>query len=129
MFPDSQIVTKFACGHSKAMVIVKTLAKGFKGELLDRMGKSPFTISTDGSNDVNEKLFPLVVRTLDFSTGLVQSELLSLPFLLGAAIGENIYKLVKDELEAADIPWANCIALRCDSTDVMVGKQRECLVS
>ena len=58
------------------------------------MKNGPFTISTDGSQDAQEKLFPLVVRTVDQETGQVHSELLSVPALSDRATSENIFKLI-----------------------------------
>ncbi|KAK7476106.1 hypothetical protein BaRGS_00032660 [Batillaria attramentaria] len=124
MFPDSKVATKFACGRSKATAMVRKLADSCRSELIERMKKGPFTISTDGSNDANDKMFPIVVRTLDLDAGIVQSEMLSLPFLSDRATGENIFQLIRRELEGAGIPWTNCIALGCDNANVMVGKDK-----
>ena len=38
--------------------------------------------------------------------------------------GENIFKLIADEMENAEIPWENCLSLGCDNAAVMVGKNK-----
>ena len=48
-----------------------------------------FTVSTDGSNDAQDKQYPLVVRTVDPSSGLVNSELLSVPLCNNVATGKK----------------------------------------
>ena len=60
-----------------------------RNELADRMRSGPFTISTDGSNDHTSKQFPMVVRTVDAVTKMVNSELLSIPICNGSATGIN----------------------------------------
>ncbi|KAK3738946.1 hypothetical protein RRG08_006513 [Elysia crispata] len=64
MCPDSSIAKDLKCARSKSTAMTKELSKVVKESLVDRMKKGPFTISTDGSNDMEKsKLFPIVVRT------------------------------------------------------------------
>ena len=59
MCPDSSIAKDLKCARSKSMAMTKELSKVVKESLVDRMKKGPFTISTDGSNDMEKsKLFP-----------------------------------------------------------------------
>lgn len=36
--------------------------------------------------------------------------------------GVKIFSLIKNEMQAHNIPWDNCLALGCDNANVMVGK-------
>ncbi|GFN94465.1 proteinral transcription factor ii-i repeat domain-containing protein 2 [Plakobranchus ocellatus] len=88
MFPDSQIAKDFACGKTKSTAIIKDLSKAHQGTLLSSMRISPFTVTTDESNDCGVgKHFPLVIRTVDEDRKEVLSELLAFPVLHGFATG------------------------------------------
>ena len=104
--------------------MVKKMAENFKDDLTVRMKTGPFSIATDGSNDAADKQFPILVRTLNKTTGLVQSELLAVPLCLDRGTGENIFKLIQEELSGRLIPWKNCLSLGCDNAPVMTGKHK-----
>ena len=103
------------CCRKKATALVKELSHGQQVSLSDRMRTSAFTISTDGSNDDKSKQFALVIRSVNINTGLVSSELLSIPICKGSATGENIFKLLESELTRRNVPWTNCLAVGCDN--------------
>lgn len=121
MFHDSQIAQNFHCGRTKATAIVKDLASKHKKLLVERMRNGPFSLSTDGSNDSNSKLYPIVVRTVNPETLKVEAEVVSLPVLEESSTGENIFKLLDQLLKTSDISWSNCVAFGCDNASVMVG--------
>ena len=121
MFPDSKIAADFHSGRSKTTAMIKELAKQHKQELKARMQQTPFTISTDGSNDAGAKQFPLVVRTFNPDTLQVTSDVLAVPVLMESATGENIAQLITKEFEDGGIPWKNCLALGADNANVMTG--------
>lgn len=124
-FPDSEIARTFQCGRSKSTALVKEISADAASGLIETMKKSPFTISTDGSNDIGSlKLFPIVVRTVNPETREVRSDVLSVPTLEGPATGENIFRLIEKELVTHNIPWSNCLALGCDNANVMVGRKK-----
>ena len=123
MFPDSKIATGMKCGRNKATAVIKAMAQDTKHSLRARMKRGPFTISTDGSNDSDSKLYPIVIRCVSDS-GLVCSELLSIPVCDGPATGENIFKLLNKELMDSKVPWANCLSLGCDNAPVMTGHKK-----
>ncbi|KAK0050591.1 hypothetical protein Bpfe_019928 [Biomphalaria pfeifferi] len=124
MFKDD-IAKDFQCGRSKGTAIVKEIAAKTTLSLAERMKMYPFTISTDGSNDCGScKLFPIVVRTVDPNTKLVNSDLLSIPVCEGSATGENIFNLLHAEISAHKIPWTNCLSFGADNAPVMVGKDK-----
>ena len=41
----------------------------------------------------------------------------------GSATGENIF-LLEAEFTAHNIPWSNCLSLRCDNASVMTGNKK-----
>ena len=120
MFPDSEIARGLQCGRSKATAMLKELAEDNKTTLAQTMQDRPFTVSTDGSNDAGNKLFPIVVRTVD-ETSVVKSSVLSVPVCEGSATGRNIFRLIEDEFRKRNIPWENCLSLGCDNANVMTG--------
>ena len=85
------------CGRNKATAVVKAMADDMQECLRSRMKRLPFTVSTDGSNDAGtgSKQYPLVIRCLSETTGLVSSELLSIPLCDGSATGKCIYFLLE----------------------------------
>ena len=48
----------------------------------------------------------------------------SIPICEESATGENIFKLQEAELASCDVPWTNCLALRCDNAPVMTGANK-----
>ena len=73
MFPDSEIAQKFQCGRSMATALLKELSHAARQDLLTNMRIMPFTVYTDGSNDVGSgnKQFPIVLRTVDVFTSAI----------------------------------------------------------
>lgn len=62
MFPDSQIAQQYGCARTKTAAIMNTLSSNDEQVTRDLMCRSPFSIATDGSTDMNDvKLYPLVV--------------------------------------------------------------------
>lgn len=55
MFPDSKIAKDFHSGRSKTTAVIKEMAAQQKSTLRERMRATPFTVSTDGSNDTRAK--------------------------------------------------------------------------
>lgn len=111
------------CGRNKATALLIDIAGDAQKELAERMKTGPFSISTDGSNDSSSKQYPLVVRMINDS-GLVHSELLSIPVCSEASTGENIFQLMDSELKSKFIPWDNCISFGCDNANVMTGQKK-----
>ena len=64
--------------------------------------------SIDGSNDNKSKQYPIVNRSVNVDTGVVSSELLSIPICEESATGENIFKLLEAELASQSWHRATC---------------------
>ncbi|XP_070209689.1 protein FAM200C-like [Littorina saxatilis] len=124
--PNSAKKRQIQCGRSKATAMIKEMAQEESASIAERMKKGPYTVSTDGSNDSGSgsKQFPLVVRTINRETGLVESQMLALTVCNGPATGENIANLLKAELASNLIPWTNCLSLGSDNAPVMTGQNK-----
>ncbi|GFO30261.1 conserved oligomeric Golgi complex subunit 2 [Plakobranchus ocellatus] len=123
MCPDFAIAKDLKCARSKASALAKEMSVAAKESLVARMKTGPFTISTDGSNDMEKgKLFPLVVRTV--SDEGVKSEVLSVLELHDSATGKRIFECVSNIMQTKEIPWTNCLSLGSDNANVMIGKHK-----
>ena len=95
MFPDSECAAKYGCGRTKTTAILHTLAKDDDKEMTKILQQSPFSVATDGSNDfADKKLYPIVVRYFDSSSGRVLTNNFCMPELTIASTGENIFRLI-----------------------------------
>ena len=122
MFPDSNIARQYACGRTKTTAIVETLADDTDDIISQCLRSGPFSLATDGSTDMDSvKLYSLVVRFLHPQHGRIMCLLLTLEECSKASTGENIFKLLDDELQKRKIPWSNCISFAADNANVMQG--------
>ncbi|XP_063761556.1 uncharacterized protein LOC134879144 [Eleginops maclovinus] len=122
MFPDSKIAGKYGSGRTKSSAIVGALAKEDASVITEAMRTAPYSLATDGSTDYGDcKLYPLVVKYFDRGLGRVLTVLLSLPECHEASTGQNIFKLIDNELEKRSISWDNCMSFGADNAMVMQG--------
>ena len=106
VFKDSEIAKNFHCARSKATAIVKEIGAKSTLSLGERISRQPFTVSTDGSNDVGcHEIYPLVIRSVHPGSLEVSSEISSIPICEGSSTGENIFNLMDSEFKAHKIPW------------------------
>lgn len=121
MFPDSQIAKKYGCARTKTAAIVSEMGINEKNKISEILQNSPFSISTDGSNKGDAKLYPIVVTVYRKETRQVENSILSVPSLEGDATGQNIGNLVLATLKSCNISLSNCLALSADNAPVMLG--------
>lgn len=116
MFPDSEIAKKYSSGRTKTGCMVSELAMSTKLRIADVLSSGSVfsSVATDGSNDSDSKLYPVVIRFQDQLTGRVDCTLLTVPNLTKDSTGENIAGLVDETLTDLGIPWKNCIAFSSD---------------
>ncbi|KAJ8048361.1 Zinc finger BED domain-containing protein 5 [Holothuria leucospilota] len=89
------------------------------------MKTGPYSLATDGSTDMsNAKLYPVVVRYFNNTSGKVDCVLLSLVESTAKATGENIFKILDAELNDLGIRWENCVSFAADNASVMMGKNK-----
>jgi hypothetical protein len=125
IFPDSAIAKKYACSRTKTSKLVEILGTDTNKHICDTLKSSPFSLATDGSTDYDDvKLYPIVVRLFDESCGRVVSVLVSIKECNKSSTGENIFNLMKEEIEKNDIPWSNLVSFATDNASVMVGRHK-----
>lgn len=95
----------------------------FSVDILQKLRRTPFSLSTDGSSDRNaeEQLYPLVVRYFDEDFSQVVSVLLEIGTTEDRSTGANIFKILDTALEEKKIPWKNVICFSADNAAVMMG--------
>lgn len=123
MFPDSDIAKKYACARTKTSAIINEMARDADSQMIQILRKEPFAISTDGSNDRDSKLYPVVVSFFNQESKTIENRLLSMENLEGDSTGANIANLLLGLLERHAIPVANCIAFSADNAPVMIGRK------
>ena len=124
IFPNSAEVKKFSCGRTKAGHIIREIASDSTKKISEVLRNGAFSIATDGSNDTEIQMYPLVVSFFDENVGHIVSKLLSLPYLEDAdSTGANIADLIIKEFERLDIPFKNCLSIGFDNANVMIGKK------
>ena len=124
MFPHDPVAKKYSCGRTKTTAVMKACANDRMDATAADMKSGPFILGTDGSQEGEEKYFPIVIRSLDIAAGCVRTSLLANPTCSESATGENIFQLLEDELKSRNINWGNCLSLVCDNCNVMTGKNK-----
>jgi hypothetical protein len=104
MFPDSEISKTYGCGRTKTTSIFNVLGNREKEKVVASLQNGPLSISTDGSNQSDSKLYLIVVTFHNSEKNQIQSYLLSVPVLEGDATGNNIGNLLLDNLKSNSIP-------------------------
>lgn len=121
MFPTSDIAKKYGCGRTKTTHILQEMSENATSELVKSLQQGSFSLATDGSNDCNAKLYPIIVTYYEENQQKIISTVLSVPALLGDATGRNIGNLLVSQLEKHKVPIENCVAFCCDNAPVMIG--------
>ena len=124
MFPDSEIAKKFRCSRTKTTALIKMQSDDVIDSIVSAIGDEPFAICTDGSNDQSDKFYPVIIRYLN-KDGIITSSLLQVPTVDDPKCsGENIFKLLDEQLSLHSLSWDNCLALGADNANVMSGKNK-----
>nr|XP_042902141.1 uncharacterized protein LOC122270094 [Parasteatoda tepidariorum] len=123
MFPKSDVAKKYGAGRTKTAAIISKIADVKKASIVESLQKQMFAVATDGSNDTDAQLYPIVVSYFDANAGEVKVSLLAVPTLDLSSTGQNIGNLVLKTLKLKNIPLENCLALSCDNAPVMVGSK------
>ena len=124
MFPDSEIAKKYWCARTKTSAIIGNLAKDTTSSIAEKLQNTPYACATDGSNDVNTQLYPLVIRYFNKDIDKIMTALLSMPSCNESCTGEHIFNLMNREFVKYDISWTNCLSFGCDNASVMTGKYK-----
>ena len=124
MFPDTEIAKKYGCARTKTSAIIDNLSRDKIETIVETLQKTFFACATDGSNDVNTQLYPIVVRYYNKEIDQIMTALLSMPSCNESCTGENIFNLLNREFVKYNIPWGNCVSFGCDNASVMTGKHK-----
>lgn len=121
MFPDSKIASKYGCARTKTGSLIRSLAISTDEKITETMKSQPFSLATDGSNDINDtKLYPIVVSFFDTEIGEIVTTILTVQESRDNT-GEGIFKILDGELQKRKIPWENCVGFSCDNASTMTG--------
>ena len=121
MFPDSEIAKRFKCGRTKSKQIVGVLAA--TQTVVQYVKNTAFSLSTDGSNDKgSEQLYPIVLCY--HNNEKVVTDVLSIGTPDGSSTGENIFRILDNEIKKYGLSWENCISFGSDNASVMLGKMK-----
>ncbi len=80
IFSDSKIAKKYASAATKTTCMINgSIAPYFQREPVSVMKSDPYSLLTDGSNDVGlDKMNPVTVRVFDINSGKVESRFLDM---------------------------------------------------
>jgi hypothetical protein len=128
MFPDSKIAASLACGRSKTTHILQTIAAQSVKEVTSTIAENEhdgvssqwFSLATDGSSDVDDKYFPVLV-THWHTSGMVVTSFLDMP-IVNQADAENITNACLNSLDNFNLDISRCVAFCSDNASVMIGK-------
>ena len=90
MFHDSDVAKKYGSARAKSTAIITDMSRQNSRYIANFLRHTAFAIATDGSNDTDTKLYPVVVRYYNSDLGEVVCHPLALPNLVGNSTGENI---------------------------------------
>lgn len=115
----------YSCGRTKRTAIISKMANDIKQCMILNLKGIADIVSTDGSKDVDMKLYPIVSIYLDEGLSKVVNCLLSVPNLEGKSTGENIANLLKSELALNGLDRKrNCVSLGVGNANVMIGRKK-----
>ena len=125
IFPDSKIAKKYASAATKTTCMINSsIAPYFQRELVSVMKSDPYSLHTDGSNDVSlDKMNPVTVRIFDINSGKVESRFLDMCATKGtdSATAAAIFNKIDEVVMSCNISWSNCVGFGVDNTSVNVG--------
>lgn len=120
MFPKCEVMQKYQRGRTNTTAIAhSSIARDSMSALADELKNTVFSLSTDGSNKIDAKLCPIVIRALDSVDGEIRIKLLCLPELTGSSTAGNISALIMAQLDRFSIPRSKCIAFIVHTTAML----------
>uniref|UniRef100_H2ZXB7 HAT C-terminal dimerisation domain-containing protein n=1 Tax=Latimeria chalumnae TaxID=7897 RepID=H2ZXB7_LATCH len=121
MFYGSKVGKNF-CGRTKSTYVLKNaLAPHVRDPLLANL-YGLFSLIVDESTDRgDDKQLAMVVKYYDENQLRVETKFYRLR-IVNSAIGENLFKAVKDAFQGDNIKWENVMGLGTDGAENMIGK-------
>lgn len=79
-------------------------------------------MATDGSNDKNEQLYPIVIRVYSPSEGKISTQLIAIcePKTSQA---KDITAVITDKFKSLNVPLSGCVSFASDNANVMTGAE------
>uniref|UniRef100_H3BC19 HAT C-terminal dimerisation domain-containing protein n=1 Tax=Latimeria chalumnae TaxID=7897 RepID=H3BC19_LATCH len=121
MFPDSD----YSCGHTTSMHLAYAITSDSIDTVKQEVAapKLMFSLATDGSNDEEDKFFPVLISHEDKKTGLVTTSFLDMP-LVNLAGGKNIADALKQSLRDVGLDLQQCLSFSSYNVSVMTGRHK-----
>ena len=111
IFPDSKIVSSYACGRTKTSAILnEILALSCKKYLEEHCKSHPFTLGTNGSSVKRGKTITIHCFDMCLTAGND----------CGAA--KTLFKAIENKFDKSSLPWNNGVRLSLDSNSTMIGE-------
>lgn len=123
MFSKCDFAKRYGCARTKTTMIVGKMAGHAQECVVSALKRRVFAVATDGSNDSQAQLYPIVATFFAEESGLIESKLLTISTLEGPSTGRVIAKLIMDCFASLNVPLSNCIAFCCDNANVMMGNK------
>ena len=108
-----------------------SIAPYFQRESVTEIKTNPYSLLTDGSNDVSlDKMNPQTVRIFDVNSSKVGSCPLHTCAIRGTDLVTTaaIFNKVNQVVSSHEIPWSNYIGFIVDNTSVSVGVRNSILI-
>ncbi|GFV56062.1 hypothetical protein TNCV_2266481 [Trichonephila clavipes] len=90
--------------------------------MIKGMKQGRFAAASDGSNDTNYELYPIMVTCFDPAKCLIQIAFFAVPNLIENSTGENISQLIMEEFKKCGISSEPLVSLMADVTLMLGGK-------
>lgn len=121
--PDSQVIKKIKCGHSKTKYLIKNaLAKESMNNLAIKLQNNYFSIIIDESTDIAcTKSLAVVARYYDNDQKNVVDSFLQVMEVKDAS-SSSIYLAIVNLLNELNVPLTNLTGFAADNCSVMMGK-------
>ena len=102
MLPDSKIAEKFSSARTKIRQTLGAIAANVRQETIAAVQQRPFSLSTNGWNDMgSEQLYPVLLRY--HNDVKVVTEVLTISTPGGASTGEGIFYALNQALISAGL--------------------------
>ncbi|KAH8029075.1 hypothetical protein HPB51_022540 [Rhipicephalus microplus] len=101
MFPKCDVAKRYGCARTKTTMIVREMAGHAQECVVSALKRRVFAVVTDGSNDSQAQLYPIVATFFAEESGLIESKLLALS-TLDPSTGRA--KLIMDSFASLNVP-------------------------
>ncbi|KAL3244108.1 hypothetical protein MRX96_047299 [Rhipicephalus microplus] len=90
VFPKCDVAKRYGCARAKTTLIVGEMAGHAQECVVSALKRRVFAVASDGSNESQAQLQPIVATFFAEESGLIESKLVTLSTLEGPSTGRNI---------------------------------------